>query len=258
MQSSTAVFLRAGVMLGVLIVLPAYALLGTSLPEKLLPVLERLTKDAEQQAGGGLRPSPSTPEPYAAAASAWPVGSPTAGDDHALHHRAELSESHSPNRLVSWEEPAPRSAAGQPSPNAAYLDRRQGEPQGASRGFRAVKRGVDSRGVDSPAASALPLKVSAIEPMRLGTATVRVSDEGRRALPPDGFSRRAQALWEVGATHITVSIERPGRTPSYWCSCQVVGRRERFEAAAGSALGSMDKVLEQVRTWRAAAAQPRR
>ena len=163
MQSSTAVFLRAGVMLGVLIVLPAYALLGTSLPEKLLPVLERLTKDAEQQAGGGLRPSPSTPEPYAAAVSAWPVGSPTAGDDYAPRHRAELSESHSPNRLVSWEEPAPRSAAGQPSP--------------------------------------------------LGTATVRVSDEGRRVLPPDGFSRRAQALWEVGATHITVSIERPGRTP---------------------------------------------
>ena len=208
MQSSTAVFLRAGVMLGVLIVLPAYALLGTSLPEKLLPVLERLTKDEEQQAGGGLRPSPSTPEPYAAAASAWPVGSPTAGDDYALRHRAELSESHSPNRLVSWEEPAPRGAVGQPSPS--------------------------------------------------GTATVRVSDEGRRALPLDGFSRRAQALWEVGATHITVSIERPGRTPSYWCSCQVVGRRERFEAAAGSALGSMDKVLEQVRTWRAAAAQPRR
>ena len=208
MQSSTAVFLRAGVMLGVLIVLPAYALLGTSLPEKLLPVLERLTKDAEQPAGGGLRPSPSTPEPYAAAASAWPVGSPTAGDDYALRHRAELSESHSPNRLVSWEEPAPRGAVGQPSPS--------------------------------------------------GTATVRVSDEGRRALPLDGFSRRAQALWEVGATHITVSIERPGRTPSYWCSCQVVGRRERFEAAAGSALGSMDKVLEQVRTWRAAAAQPRR
>lgn len=208
MQSSTAVFLRAGVMLGVLIVLPAYALLGTSLPEKLLPVLERLTKDAEQPAGGGLRPSPSTPEPYAAAASAWPVGSPTAGDDYALRHRAELSESHSPNRLVSWEEPALRSAAGQPSPS--------------------------------------------------GTATVRLSDEGRRALPPDGFSRRAQALWEVGATHITVSIERPGRTPSYWCSCQVVGRRERFEAAAASALGSMDKVLEQVRTWRAAAAQPRR
>ena len=94
--------------------------------------------------------------------------------------------------------------------------------------------------------------------LQSSTATVRVSGEGRRVLPPDGFSQRAQALWEVGATRITVSVEYASPTPSYWCSCQVVDRRERFEAVASNALEAMEKVLRQIHAWRSAAAPTRR
>ena len=59
MQSSTAVFLRSVVMLGVLVALPAYALLGTSLPDKLLPTLRRLAMQDEQPPGGDAQRPPS-------------------------------------------------------------------------------------------------------------------------------------------------------------------------------------------------------
>jgi hypothetical protein len=205
MQSSPAVFLRAAVMFGVLIVLPAYALLGTSLPDKLLPMFQHLVKQNERPPGGDPQsnpPAPSGSGPYASAAPDWPAST-------GVERSAETSDGRFPNRPVSWEEAAPENAPGQ---------------------FSLFNR-----------------------------TAVRVSDEGRRVIPPDDIiSRRVQALSEVGATRITVSVEYADRTPSYWCTCQVADRRERFEAVAANMLGAMDKVLDKIHAWRSAAAPPRR
>ena len=202
-------------MLGVLVVLPAYALLGTSLPGKLLPLLEHLAKRNEPQAGrdpgrpprsSSLPSSPSGSPPYAPTSPAWPgrtVADRTAGGDYTPRRPAELSDSRSPNRLVSWEEAAPQDASSQQPPPSA--------------------------------------------------ATVRVRDDGRRVLSTDRFAQLEQALRGVGATHFTVSVENTGPTPSYWCSCQVVDRRDRFEAVAADALGAMEKVLREIHAWRSAA-----
>jgi len=223
MQSTGGVMFRALVMFGFLVVLPVYALFGTSLPQRLEPLLNKLTDV-------GLEPQspPASVAPPLENAPVWPPT--TAGPSGPAPIEPGPSSSGSNFAGVPWAEPpgdARRSApiASRSAPT--------------NTGPVAVETMTPAAPAASQAAGNIP-------------RTQVAHRQGRALISDQRYAQLEQQLLELGVSDFSLALETgPGGRRSYVCSCRLGNDRSRLESYSQSdAVTAMSAMVEQIERLR--------
>jgi len=204
--------LRALVMVACLVLLPLYAVVGTSLPQKAMPLIDRFWKSKQPDSdrataatpqSGTSRPPQLLPVQRAAHLAAQPLRSP-------------VTQPTTPPtaRQVSFQTPNQQSRQ-----TGATWPQRPGA--------------VISRSV-SPIR---PAAYYADDPAQAGPSFAELENRLSRL----GVSSYSLEMELLG-----------GGQRRYWCSCKVPNRFGRFEASAAGAIPALAKVVDQVQAWKAA------